>query len=210
MAALCLSAFTLVLFAWGDGNLATECNSSYSTSCDTVFRARATTFVCMTWFALLLAWEMMHLRRSLFNMHDSSTPTSTSNSKPRTKYTGWLSDIYRNKYLFWGIVIGFVLTFPVLYIPVINDVVFKHIGIGWEWGVVFVEAGLFLGGVEGWKWVKRVFVRRWAAKRGDERNTIQGVGGSGRNGVDEEKGAGGFSRFTTLSREEGVLGLKKI
>ncbi|GKZ25057.1 hypothetical protein AbraIFM66951_000515 [Aspergillus brasiliensis] len=209
MAALCLSAFTLVLFAWGDGNLATECNSSYSTACDTVFRARATTFVCMTWFALLLAWEMMHMRRSLFNMHDNTTSSSTSSSKPRNKYTGWLSDIYRNKYLFWGIVIGFVLTFPVLYIPVINDVVFKHIGIGWEWGVVFVEAGLFLGGVEGWKWVKRVVVRRYLWKKGDDgRGAINGLGG-GRNG-DEEKVAGGFSRFTTLSREDGVLGLKKI
>ncbi|RAL02677.1 potassium/sodium eff [Aspergillus ibericus CBS 121593] len=197
MATLSLSAFALVLFAWGNGDLATNCNSSYSHECDTVFRARATTFVCMTWFALLLAWEMMHLRRSLFNMHDhvpsSDTPTATSTKK--LKYMGWMTDIYTNTTLFWGIVVGFLLTFPVLYIPVINDVVFKHTGIGWEWGVVFVEAGLFLGGVEVWKFFKRVYFRRVAQK---PRNARDGNG-------EEEKEKGGFSRFTTLSREEGVL-----
>jgi magnesium-transporting ATPase (P-type) len=48
MATLCLSAFSLVLFAFGTGDLATGCNDSYSSACDTVFRARATTFVCLT------------------------------------------------------------------------------------------------------------------------------------------------------------------
>ncbi|PWY80901.1 potassium/sodium eff [Aspergillus sclerotioniger CBS 115572] len=198
MATLSLSAFALVLFAWGNGDLATECNSSYSSACDTVFRARATTFVCMTWFALLLAWEMMHLRKSLFNMHDhSSTSSSTPNYKTKLFY--WTKDIYTNMTLFWGIVVGFLLTFPVLYIPVINHIVFKHTGISWEWGVVFVEAGLFLGGVEGWKFIKRGWFRRMQSKTSKhERDT-----------GDDEKDKGGFSRFTTLSREEGVLvGLK--
>merc|ERR1712187_884178 len=43
MAALCLASFSLVLFGWGDGNLASGCNSNYKPECDTVF----------------LAWEMM-------------------------------------------------------------------------------------------------------------------------------------------------------
>ena len=58
MAALCLSAFSIVMFGFGDGNLGTGCNSDYSEECDLVFRARSTTFVCLTWFALFLAWEM--------------------------------------------------------------------------------------------------------------------------------------------------------
>ncbi|KAE8411904.1 hypothetical protein BDV36DRAFT_301430, partial [Aspergillus pseudocaelatus] len=61
MAALCLSSFSLVMYGWGDGDLGSGCNTSYHGSahydgnCETVFRARATTFVCMTWFALFLA-----------------------------------------------------------------------------------------------------------------------------------------------------------
>lgn len=38
--------------------------------------------------------------------------------------------------------------FPLLYIPVINDYVFKHTGISWEWAVVFIEAFLWFCGAE--------------------------------------------------------------
>ena len=48
IAALCLGAFSLVMFAWGDGNLGFNCNESYNPTCETVFRARATTFACLT------------------------------------------------------------------------------------------------------------------------------------------------------------------
>ncbi|PYH48136.1 sodium P-type ATPase [Aspergillus saccharolyticus JOP 1030-1] len=168
MAALSLAAFSLVLFAWGDGNLATGCNSDYTAACDTVYRARATTFVCMTWFALFLAWELVDLRRSFFRLpaaspdnHAAPEPAS-STTTPRPllqRLRSWLASLRRNRFLFAGIMVGFVTTFPILYIPVINDVVFKHSGISWEWGVVFVEAGLFFVGVEAWKWGKRVYFR---------------------------------------------------
>src|SRR3954463_6440547 len=98
MAALCLSAFALVMFRWGDGNLAMGCNTQYNDptkpyDCDTVFRARATTFTCMTWFALFLAWEMMNLRRSFFQMQPDS----------KRRFTQWMHDIWRTKFLFFGI-----------------------------------------------------------------------------------------------------------
>lgn len=174
MAALCLASFSLVLYGWGDGDLSRGCNSS-ADNCDTVFRARATTFVCMTWFALFLAWEMMDMRRSFFRM------------KPGSKkyFTQWMYDVWENKFLFCGIMIGFVTTFPILYIPVINDIVFKHKGISWEWGVVFVEAMLFFAGVEAWKWCKRIFFRRKARRD-------QKLG----------EGKGTFSRHTTMSVSE--------
>jgi Na+-exporting ATPase len=175
MAALCLASFSLVLFAWGDGNLASGCNSHYSTECDGVFRARATTFVCMTWFALFLAWEMIDMRRSFFRMQPGS----------KRYFTQWMFDVWRNKFLFSGIMIGFITTFPILYIPVINDVVFKHVGITWEWGVVFVEAVLFFLGCEAWKWCKRIYFRRAGQKK---------------NGG--EKMFRDFSRYTTMSRSE--------
>jgi P-type Na+/K+ transporter len=156
MAALCLAAFSLVMFSFGDGDLGRDCNSTYSVDCDTVFRARATTFVCLTWFALFLAWEMIDLRRSFFRMQPNSS----------RYFTQWMSDIWRNKFLFWAILAGFITIFPTLYIPVINHDVFKHTGISWEWGIVFIETFLFFLGIEAWKWGKRIFFRQRAAKIG--------------------------------------------
>lgn len=73
-------------------------------------------------------------------------------------------DVWRNQFLFWAIIAGFILIFPIIYIPVINRNVFRHTNISWEWGIVFVAAVLFFVGVEGWKWAKRVYFRRKAAK----------------------------------------------
>ncbi|KAL4763635.1 cation-translocating P-type ATPase [Aspergillus foveolatus] len=154
-AALCLSAFSLRMWGFGDGNLASGCNREYSDACELVFRARATTFVCLTWFALFLAWEMVNLRLSFFRMQPDS----------KKYFTQWMYDVWRNKFLFWSIMAGWITTFPILYIPVLNTVVFKHTGISWEWGIVFVEAALFFAGVEAWKWAKRVYYRKQARKQ---------------------------------------------
>lgn len=155
MATLCLTAFSIVMFGFGDGDLAINCNADYSAACDTVFRARATTFVCLTWFALFLAWEMVNMRRSFFRMQPKSD----------RYFTQWAIDVWRNQFLFWAIIAGFVTVFPTLYLPVINHVVFKHEGISWEWGVVLIEAVLFFAGIEAWKWGKRVYFRRMAEKK---------------------------------------------
>lgn len=155
ISALCLGAFVLRVYAWGEGNLGENCNESYSESCETVFKARATTFACLTWFALFLAWELVDTRRSFFRMQPGSTKY----------FTQWFHDVWRNKFLFWAIVGGFVTLFPVVYIPVINDKVFKHTGISWEWGIVFIAAALFFAGVEGWKYGKRVYFRHASKKK---------------------------------------------
>ncbi|KAI1080522.1 potassium/sodium eff [Whalleya microplaca] len=147
--ALCLSSFTLVVYRFGGGNLGRDCNNEYNDTCEVVYRARATTFACLTWFALFLAWEMIDRRRSFFRMQPGS----------KKYFTQWIHDIWRNKFLFWAIMFGFLTLFPALYIPGLNTIVFKHIGISWEWGIVFVSAGLFFGGVESWKWAKRVYFR---------------------------------------------------
>ncbi|PVI05232.1 sodium P-type ATPase-like protein [Periconia macrospinosa] len=148
--ALCLSSFTLVVYGFGDGNLGENCNETYSESCELVFRARATTFACLTWFALFLAWEMIDLRRSFFRMQPGST----------RYFTQFIFDIWRNQFLFWAVMIGFATLFPVIYIPVVNTVVFKHAPISWEWGIVFISAVLFFLGVETWKFAKRIYFRR--------------------------------------------------
>jgi len=162
IAALCLASFVLVLFAWGNGDLGSNCNDAYSDSCDTVYRARATCFACLTWFSLFLAWQMIDMRRSFFRMQPNSSKY----------FTQWIIDVWRNKFLFWAIIAGFVTIFPVLYIPVINTKVFKHKGITWEWGIVLVATVLFFVGIEAWKWAKRVYFRRQGKKSGERRGSI--------------------------------------
>ncbi|KAH7094985.1 hypothetical protein FB567DRAFT_623306 [Paraphoma chrysanthemicola] len=149
---LCLSSFVLVVFGFGDGSLGSGCNEGYNESCELVFRARATTFACLTWFALFLAWEMIDRRRSFFRMQPDS----------KRYFTQWAIDVWRNQFLFWAVVAGFVTLFPLIYIPKLNTVVFKHAPIDWEWGIVFISSFLFFAGVEAWKWGKRIFYRRQA------------------------------------------------
>lgn len=156
MSALCLASFVLVLYGFGNGtaNIGENCNNNYSEGCRVVFRARSTTFACLTWFALFLAWEMVDMRRSFFRMQPKS----------KLYFTQWMHDVWRNPFLFWAIVAGFVTIFPLIYIPGLNTVIFKHAPISWEWGIVFIETFLFFIGIESWKWAKRVYCRHRARK----------------------------------------------
>ncbi|KJY00439.1 potassium/sodium efflux P-type ATPase like protein [Zymoseptoria brevis] len=154
IATLCLAAFVLVLYGFGSGIIGSGCNEDVGDGCGLVFRARATAFACLVWFSLFLAWEVIDMRRSFFRMQPDSTRYLTQ----------WMHDVWRNQFLFWAIVFGFVMIFPLLYIPVISDNVFRHSGISWEWAIVFINTILFFVGVEGWKWAKRVYFRRQAAK----------------------------------------------
>ncbi|KAK9372356.1 uncharacterized protein V1513DRAFT_466690 [Lipomyces chichibuensis] len=63
--------------------------------------------------------------------------------------------LYYNKFLFWAVIGGFLGTFPVIYIPVVNKDVFKHLGLSWEWGVVAGACIIYVVVVESWKAVKR-------------------------------------------------------
>ena len=78
MTALCLSSFSLVIWGFGDGDLGLNCNKNFNSQCEPVFRARATTFISLTWFALFLAWEMVDMRRSFFRMQPDSKRISLS------------------------------------------------------------------------------------------------------------------------------------
>lgn len=159
IAALCLASFVIVLYGFEgeSGRIdATGCNNGWSVECDPVFRARSTCFACLTWFSVFLAWEMVDLRRSFFRMQPGST----------RYFTQWMVDVWRNKFLFTSVVAGFVTLFPILYIPVINHDIFRHTGLSWEWGIIFIASFLFFLGVESWKWAKRVFFRRQAREMG--------------------------------------------
>lgn len=147
LGSLCLVSFVAVVYGANNGSLGNECNHVYDTDCNAVFRARATVFSVLTFLLLVTAWEVKHFSRSLFNLDP-------------TKYKGPFAvfhAIYYNRFLFWAVVAGFAITFPVVYLPTVNTVVFKHIGITWEWGIVFACVTIYLGLIESWKAVKRAF-----------------------------------------------------
>jgi P-type Na+/K+ transporter len=149
MGSLCLCAFMLVTYAAsGNGyyDLPQGCNEDEGPGCDRVFRARATTFSTLSFLLLVTAWEVKHFHRSLFNMDEWwSGPLS------------FFKTIYHNRFLFWSVVAGFLVTFPVVYIPKVNVDVFKHKGLTWEWGVVAGCVVVYVALLEGWKAVKRRF-----------------------------------------------------
>ena len=147
MGSLCLAAFMIVAFA-SDGSgvqlLPPHCNETGDAACGLVYRARATTFAVLSFLLLVTAWEVKHFHKSLFNMDERwSGPFSI------------FKTIYHNRLLFWGVVAGFLITFPVVYIPTVNTLVFKHSSITWEWGVVAGCVVVYIALIESWKAIKR-------------------------------------------------------
>jgi Na+-exporting ATPase len=155
IAALCLSAFVFVIYGPGMDGLGENCNEAFSDRCTVVFRARATTFACLTWFSLFLAWEVVDTRVSLFCLNRKNQPR-------------FWNVLYNNKFLFFSVSLGFFTIFPVLYIPVINHEVFRHSGIKWEWVIVFIATAFFFAGIESWKLAKRVYFRHSESKAAPE------------------------------------------
>ncbi|BGP42642.1 P-type ATPase [Rhodotorula kratochvilovae] len=168
-AACDIGVFAVIVFGFGDGNLGVDSNNTINgdPGSHLVFRARSATFATMLFCLLWLAFEVMDLRRSFFHMGRPGTQ-----DRP---YTQWAHDVWGNQLLFWSVVIGFVITFPLIYIPVINEVVFKHAPISWEWAVTFIAFGVFAIGVEAWKWAKRVFYRRRHRQHPEEEDGFTGV-----------------------------------
>lgn len=147
MGSLCLLVFVTVIYGEGDGYLGSGCNADYNSTCDTVFRARAATFATLSYLLLVTAWEVKHFSRSLFNLDP-------------VKYPGKFSvfpALWQNRFLFWAVMAGLTIVFPLVYVPVVNHTVFKHMAITWEWGLVFAAVVVYLALVESWKAAKRAF-----------------------------------------------------
>ncbi|KAL3476884.1 hypothetical protein BJX99DRAFT_135289 [Aspergillus californicus] len=149
MGSLCLVAFVSVIYGAGSGtaSMGRDCNDGWNQTCGTVFEARATTYATLTFLLLVTAWEVKHFSRSLFNLDPSRYPGKLS----------VFNSIWQNQFLFWAVIAGFVVAFPVVYLPEVNRVVFKHHGITWQWGIVFGCVVVYLALVESWKATKRRF-----------------------------------------------------
>lgn len=144
MGVCCLSTFVFIVFGPGPDGLGYDCNKTYGSTCDIVFRARAAVFAELTWMILISAWEFKSMRRSLFKLDPNSTNPFQ-----------FIHDIWENQFLFWSVVIGALSVFPAVYIPGLNTSVFKHAGITWEWAPAFICVIVFVSGMEMWKFVKR-------------------------------------------------------
>lgn len=149
MTCACMGSFTTVMYGTHDGNLGYNCNSSYNDSCRVVFRSRSAAFATMTWCALILAWEVVDLRKSFFRMQPET-------DEPIKQF---FRDIWGNQFLFWSIMFGFASAFPVVYIPVINDKVFLHKNISYEWGIAFGFTSAFWLSCECYKYCKRLYYK---------------------------------------------------
>ncbi|KMU88396.1 sodium transport ATPase 1 [Coccidioides immitis H538.4] len=133
---LCLVSFVSVVYGAGDGYLGDNCNQDWNPTCDVVFRARATTFATLSFLLLVTAWEVKHFSRSLFNMDLTGRKAGLLSVFPT---------LWRNRFLFWAVAAGFFITFPVVYLPTVNRLVFKHLSITWEWGIVAVKRACGIG-----------------------------------------------------------------
>nr|CAI6425422.1 BAF_HP1_G0009120.mRNA.1.CDS.1 [Saccharomyces cerevisiae] len=149
MTGSCMASFTGSLYGINSGRLGHDCDGTYNSSCRDVYRSRSAAFATMTWCALILAWEVVDMRRSFFRMHpDTDSPVKE-----------FFRSIWGNQFLFWSIIFGFVSAFPVVYIPVINDKVFLHKPIGAEWGLAIAFTIAFWVGAELYKCGKRRYFK---------------------------------------------------
>jgi len=146
-----LLTFVIIIYGVYEGRLGEDCNRSYNTdsfesSCEPVFRARAAVFAELTWLILISAWEFKSIRRSMFRLD----PASESRFP-------FFRDVYENKFLFWSVVGGALSVFPAVHAPKLNTLVFKHVGITWEWALAGGAVFVFVLGIEAWKGIKRHF-----------------------------------------------------
>ncbi|RYP80199.1 hypothetical protein DL770_006330 [Monosporascus sp. CRB-9-2] len=146
MGTLTLMTFVIIVYGVNGGNLGENCNKEWNPGCEPVFRARATVFAELTWLILFSAWEFKSIRRSMFRL----------NPDDKSKFP-FFKDVWENQFLFWAVVIGALSVFPVVYIPTLNTLVFKHTGITWEWSLAVAGLLFFIVGMELWKMTKRSF-----------------------------------------------------
>ncbi|KAH7099010.1 putative sarcoplasmic/endoplasmic reticulum calcium ATPase [Auriculariales sp. MPI-PUGE-AT-0066] len=132
MGVLGLATFVIVVYGVGGGQLGQNCNAEHSPECDYI-----------TWLLSFVAWELKHLRRSIFNLETNSRPWS------------FFADMWQNKLLFFTVVMAALSVFPIVMINGLNTNVFKQQRISWEWSLPIAGLAIFISLIEIWKLLKR-------------------------------------------------------
>ena len=110
MGGLTLSVWSVSLYALWDSPrspLGAGCNeishtgSPIPVGCEGVFRARGASYICLNALLLIHAFNCRSLRYSIF---------------VGKKYGG-VKNLYKNRFLFWSVAIGFIMAVATLYIP---------------------------------------------------------------------------------------------
>ncbi|KAK3624966.1 hypothetical protein LTR56_020697 [Elasticomyces elasticus] len=149
-----LVSYLIVVFGNRNGDLGHDCNENFNASCDLAYRACGTAYAIPTVLLLVMALEAKHLTHNLFNLDPGSESVELLSQ---------LRMIARNLFLFFAALGGLITPIPIIYIPVINRVVFRHDHLGGpEWGLVFTGLFCFVALAEAWKAVKRRALRRRA------------------------------------------------
>lgn len=139
MGGLAFGNFCIVIFGFGNGQLAANCNSAYRDECDTIFKARAASYATLTLLILLHAYNCRSLRQPAWSLKG-------------------LRNLYSNSFLANSIILGILLLFPAIYIPGVNHTVFHHTVITHEWGLVLAACAIFIILSEIYKFLKRAFL----------------------------------------------------
>jgi P-type Na+/K+ transporter len=178
MGSLCLVAFVSVIYGLGNGrgSLGEDCNQEHNGTCDRVFEARATVFAVLSFTLLVTAWEVKDFNKSLFNM--GLIGVERDPDSKRSKVFSIFPAVYQNKFLFWAVVSGFLLVFPLIYLPSVNTIVFRHKGIGVEWGIVVGCLVMDVTVIESWKAIKRHRIRKTQRRNNESGKSTPADGSS--------------------------------
>ena len=97
-----------------------------------MLRARGVAFLTLNSLLLLHAYNCRHQRLSLFDF-----------------------PLFNNKVIFLSVLLGTLIAVPILYVPWLNEEVFKHSRLGWGWALVFGLCIVFMLFAEAYKALKR-------------------------------------------------------
>ena len=166
MGGMSLLAFSLSLYVFGDSDLGYGCNTTKGTDCDSVLMARGCSFLALNCLLLIHAYNCRHQRLPF-----------------------WRSPL-DNKVLLYSVIGGTLICIPILYIPYLNQKVFKHMGGTWEWGMIAVLCVVFMILCETYKFFKRQFLSPLETSYAAEPRKID---------VKVSKGSGSDSGADTIS-----------
>uniref|UniRef100_A0A0G4FY80 Cation-transporting P-type ATPase N-terminal domain-containing protein n=1 Tax=Chromera velia CCMP2878 TaxID=1169474 RepID=A0A0G4FY80_9ALVE len=136
MGGMTLLSFSVYLYEVEGKNLdgsdlPANCNTNEGENCGPIKLARGAAFLTLNTLLLVHAYNCRHQRLPF-----------------------WKSPL--NNRVLWGSVLGgTVIAVIVLYVPFINDQVFKHLGGSWEWGMVAGLSIVFMAVCELYKALKR-------------------------------------------------------